>query len=75
MVNCPIVSTFATPEPLIMPMNPEEITATLAGPPRAQPTSPSATSLNRPIMPAWSRKLPNRMNRKMYVTETRMGVP
>jgi hypothetical protein len=33
MVNWPTVSTLATPEPLIVPISAEEITATLAGPP------------------------------------------
>ncbi len=35
---------------------PDEITATLAGPPRAWPTKPSAMLLNRLIIPACSRK-------------------
>ncbi len=35
IVNGPIVMTFAMPEPEIIPINPDEITATLAGPPRA----------------------------------------
>ena len=54
---------------------PDEITATLAGPPRACPTNPSAMLLNRLIIPACSRKLPNRMNRKMYVADTSVGMP
>jgi len=65
MVNWPTVSTLATPEPEIVPIIPEETTATLAGPPRAWPTKPSANSLNSRIMPACSRKAPNRMNKKM----------
>ncbi len=65
IVNWPTVSTLATPEPEIMPIMPDEITATLAGPPRAWPTNPSAMLLKRLIMPACSRKEPNRMNRKM----------
>ncbi len=34
MVNWPVVTTLATPLPLIVPISAEEITATLAGPPR-----------------------------------------
>ena len=65
MVNCPVVTTFATPEPLIVPISPELMTDTLAGPPRVCPTVPMAKSLNNEIMPACSRKAPNKMNRKM----------
>ena len=52
MVNWPVVTTLATPLPLMVPIRPEEITATLAGPPRLWPTVPSATSVNSRIMPA-----------------------
>ena len=65
MVNCPVVTTLATPEPLMVPIRPELMTATLAGPPRVWPTVPMAKSVNSWIMPACSRKAPNRMNRKM----------
>ena len=65
MVNWPVVTTLATPLPLIVPIRPEEITETFAGPPWVWPTVPSARSLNRRIIPARSRKAPNRMNRKM----------
>ena len=65
MVNGPVVTTLATPEPEIVPISAEETTATLAGPPSRWPTSASETSVNSRIMPARSRKLPNRMNRKM----------
>ena len=33
MVRTPVVETFATAEPEIMPISPEEITAAFAGPP------------------------------------------
>ncbi len=65
MVNWPVVTTLATPEPLTVPISAEEITATFAGPPLVWPTVPKATSVNSRIIPACSRKLPNRMNRKM----------
>jgi hypothetical protein len=70
MVNWPVVTTLATPLPLIVPIRPEEITATLAGPPRLWPTAPRDTSVNSRIMPARSRNAPNRMNRKMKLDET-----
>ena len=75
IVNDPTVNTLATPDPLIIPMKPDEMTETFAGPPFACPTVPSATSLNRRIIPLCSRKLPKRMNRKMYVAETSVGMP
>ncbi len=65
IVNDPTVSTLATPDPLIVPMNPDDTTETFAGPPLVCPTVPRATSLNRRIIPLCSRKLPNRMKRKM----------
>ena len=34
IVNWPVVTTLATPEPLIVPIKPELTTATFAGPPR-----------------------------------------
>ncbi len=55
MVNCPLATTLATPEPEIVPMSAEESTQTCAGPPRHPPTSPSATSLKSAIIPARSR--------------------
>ena len=70
-----MVTTLATPEPLIVPMSPELMTATFAGPPRVWPTVPIAKSVNSEIIPACSRNEPNRMNRKMYVDDTYVGVP
>ena len=75
MVNWPVVTTLATPDPLIVPISPDAMTATFAGRRAWWPTVPSATSLNSLIMPACSRKVPNRMNRKMYVDETNIGMP
>ena len=42
MVNCPVVTTLATPEPLIVPIRPDDTTDTLARPPLVWPTVPSA---------------------------------
>ncbi|MNN33406.1 hypothetical protein D3C81_1471660 [compost metagenome] len=63
MVNCPVVTTFATPEPVMVPISAEENTETLAGPPLRWPNRPMAKSVNSRIMPACSRNAPNRMNR------------
>ena len=64
-MNWPVVTTLATPEPEIVPISPDEMTATLAAPPLAWPTMPSEMSVNSLIIPARSRNEPNRMNRKM----------
>ena len=37
MVNCPVVTTLATPEPVMVPISAEENTETLAGPPTRWP--------------------------------------
>ncbi len=65
IVNAPVVTTLATPEPLIVPMRADEITDTFAGPPRDAPTVPMAMSLKSWIMPARSRNAPNRIKRKI----------
>ena len=44
---------------------PDEITATLAGPPRVWPTVPKAKSVNSRIIPACSRNEPNKINKNM----------
>ena len=51
------------------------MTATLAGPPAAQPAMASAMSMNSLPMPVFSRNAPKRMNRKMKVAETPRGMP
>ena len=65
MVNWPVVTTLATPEPVMVPISAEDATETLAGPPVLWPNMPMAKSVNSLIIPACSRKAPNRMNRKM----------
>jgi len=56
MVNWPLATTLATPEPEIVPISAEERMQTCAGPPFQVPTSPRAKSLNKVSMPARSRK-------------------
>ncbi len=43
IVNVPHVTTFATDEPEIMPIRPDDTTAALAGPPRRWPSNANAT--------------------------------
>ena len=62
-MNCPTVTTFAIPDPEIVPIIPEDITATFAGPPVMCPTKPMETSLNNLIIPARSKNEPNKMNK------------
>ena len=65
MVNWPLATTLATPEPEMVPISADDSTQTCAGPPRQEPTRPSATSLNSAIMPARSRKAANTTKMKM----------
>ena len=65
-----MVTTFATPEPEIVPIKLEEIIDTLAGPPNLCPTRPSDTSVNNFITPARSKKDPNKINKKINVDDT-----
>ena len=51
------------------------MTATLAGPPEAQPAMAFEMSMKNWPRPVFSRKAPKRMNRKMKVLETPIGVP
>ncbi|MNT60440.1 hypothetical protein D3C72_1980200 [compost metagenome] len=56
MVNWPLATTLATPDPEMVPISAEDSVQTCAGPPRQPPTRPRAKSLNSLIMPARSRK-------------------
>ena len=65
MVTEPVVTVLPTEEPDTMPHRAEEMTATLAGPPVAEPAMALARSMKKAAMPVASRKAPNRTNRKM----------
>ena len=52
MVKEPVAYTLATVEPEMVPKSAEPITAILAGPPRAQPARPTATSITHSPTPA-----------------------
>ena len=71
----PVDTVFATEEPETVPCSADESTATLAGPPTAQPASALARSMKNCPMPVFSRQEPKRMNRKMYVEHTPIGLP
>ena len=71
----PVVTVLPTEEPDTMPHRALEITATLAGPPVAQPASALAHWMKKSEMPVASRKAPNTMNSTMKVEQTPTGVP
>ena len=73
-MNWPDATTLATPEPDTVPISADEATQTLPGPPCLLPNSAIEMSLKKSITPARSMKAPNRMNRKMKVAETAVGV-
>ena len=75
MVKVPVPTTFATAEPLMVPMRPEATTAERAGPERILPVREKARSLMKELHPDCSRKAPNMTNMKMTVAETLMVVP
>ena len=75
MVKEPDPTTFATDEPEIVPCRAEEITATLAGPPDAQPAMALAISIKNFPSPVFSRYAPKRIKRKIKVDDTPMGIP
>jgi len=55
MVKEPVPTTLATELPVNVPIQPDEITATLAGPPAAPPATALAISIKNPPMPVFSR--------------------
>ena len=75
MVTEPVVTVLPTEEPDTMPHRAEEITATLAGPPLAQPAIRLAQAMKKSLMPVASRKAPKMTNSTIKVEQTPMGVP
>ena len=75
MVKEPVDTVLETEEPETVPWRAEDSTATLAGPPAAQPARELARSMKNWPMPVFSRKAPKRMNRKMKVEQTPRGLP
>ena len=75
MVTEPVVTVLPTEEPDTMPHRAEEMTATLAGPPAAEPATQLARSMKNAEIPVRSRKAPKMMNTTMYFWQVAMGVP
>ena len=65
MVKEPVDTVFDTEEPEMVPWSAEDSTATFAGPPAAQPARALARSMKNCPIRVFSRKAPNRMNRKI----------
>ena len=71
----PLPTVFATEEPEYIPSSAEEITATFAGPPLAQPATEFARSTKKLPIPVFSRKAPKIMKNTINVEQTFKGVP
>src|SRR5699024_12636150 len=75
IVKAPVDTTLAIADPLIEPMKPDAMAATLAGPPRVWPAMASARSLNRVDIPDLARKAAKRIKKIMYVDDTPIAIP
>ena len=75
MVKLPVPTTFATELPDTVPIRPLESTATLAGPPDAQPAMEFARSIKNLPSPVTSKYAPKSMNRNIKVDDTPNGMP
>ncbi len=75
IVKEPVPTVLATEEPDTVPIRAEEITATLAGPPREAPARALARSIKNSPTPVFSRKAPKSINRKIKVVQAPMAVP
>ena len=63
MVKAPVVATLAAELPLMVPIRPLEITATLAGPPALDPAIWLAASVKNSATPLEAKNAPNTMNK------------
>ena len=70
MVIEPVVTVFPTLEPETMPQSADEMTATFAGPPEAQPTSEFARLMKKFATPVLSRNAPKIMKIAMNFAQT-----
>ena len=73
--TAPIVTVAPTEEPDTIPQSADEMTATFAGPPAAQPAILFARSIKNADIPVLSRKAPKTMNTTMNFAQTCAGVP
>ena len=74
-MNIPVVTTFAAPLPLIMPISALEMTATFAGPPGLSPAMELEKSLKNCPIPVWLISEPKKINKKIYVVATPNATP
>ena len=70
----PEPTVLATELPDTMPSSALATTATLAGPPEAEPATELARSMKKFAMPVRSRKAPKIMNTTMNLAQTLTGV-
>ena len=70
----PVVTVLPTEEPDTIPHSAEEMTATLAGPPLAQPAMELARSMKKLEIPVRSRNAPKMINTAMNLAHTCTGV-
>ena len=71
----PTVTALATDEPLMEPMKPLAMTATLAGPPEDHPANAMAISMKSWARPVRAMKSPKRTKWKTKVATTPRGMP
>ena len=69
----PLPTVFATEEPEYIPSSAEEITATFAGPPEAQPATEFARSTKKLPIPVFSRNAPRIIKNTINVEHTFRG--
>ena len=74
MVTEPVVTVLPTDEPDTMPHRADEMTATFAGPPDAEPATEFARSIKKFEIPVLSRNAPKIINSTMYDAHTFIGV-
>ena len=70
MVTEPVVTVLPTLEPETIPHRADEITATFAGPPDAQPTREFASEIKKFATPVLSRKAPKIIKIAMNLAQT-----
>jgi len=75
IVKEPTVTALATEEPLMEPMKPLAMTATLAGPPDDQPARAMAMSMKSCARPVRAMKRPKSTKWKTKVATTPSGMP
>ena len=75
MVMTPVDAVLAIAEPLMVPVNADESTATKAAPPRTRPATTFEISMTKSLAPDATRKPPKIMNRVMFEEEMLANIP